>query len=69
MSPPTAAENNQIILSGDTSSFRHSGDGANSPLLCLHLSVCSEAVSLSFLSIQTAVRHLEVRDPCCIYVC
>lgn len=38
MSPPSAAENNQIILSGDTSSFRHGGDGASSPLLCLHLS-------------------------------
>lgn len=39
MSPPSVAENNQIILSGDTSSFRHGGDGASSPLLCLHLSV------------------------------
>lgn len=39
MSPPGVAEHNQIILSGDTSSFRHGGDGASSPLLCLHLSV------------------------------
>lgn len=38
MSPPSAAEKNQIILSGDTGSFRHSGDGASSPLPCLHLS-------------------------------
>lgn len=34
MSPPSVAENNQIILSGDTS------DGARSPLLRLRLSVC-----------------------------
>lgn len=39
MSPPSVAESNQIILSGDTSSFRHGGDGASSPLLCLHLYV------------------------------
>lgn len=38
-SPPGAAENNQIILSGDTSSFRRGSDGASSPLLRLHLSV------------------------------
>lgn len=37
-SPPSAAEKNQIILSGDTGSFRHGGDGASSPLPCLHLS-------------------------------
>lgn len=38
-SPPGVAENNQIILSGDTTSFRRGGDGASSPLLYLHLTV------------------------------
>lgn len=38
-SPPGVAENNQIILSGDTSSFGHGRDGTGFPLLCLHPSV------------------------------
>lgn len=39
MSPPSVAENKQIILSGDSRSFKHDGDGASSPFLCLHMSV------------------------------
>lgn len=39
MSPPCAAENNQIVLSGDTGTFGHSGDGAGS----------SDFLSVSFL--------------------
>lgn len=41
MSPPSVAENKQIILSGDSRSFKHDGDGASSlslsPYVCLAL--------------------------------
>lgn len=77
MSPPSVAENNQIILSGDTSSFRHGGDGASPPLLRLiWLSVSLWLyLTLSFPPFLTLVKLLRdvltLVKPACVqwFVC